>query len=92
MTREAINAAQEYLTVNSQDKKTQIINVELLLRRHPAEYVVAFLKDLLNEKEVLLRDMAILDRTNPKVDKIIAEMFRIHMAIRTIEREGVKAA
>ena len=91
MTKEAINAAQEYLTVKG-ERKSQIVNVELLLRRHPSEYVVAFLKDLLKEKEVLLRDMAILDKTNPNLDRMIGEMFRVHMAIRTIEREEVKAA
>lgn len=94
MTREVIHAAQEYLTVNSEDKKSEIVNVELLLKRHPAEYVMAFLQELLDEKETLLKELVLTDRTNSKINVTIATMFRLHMAIRTIENgiEEVKAA
>ena len=94
MTTEVIHAAQEYLTVNSQDKKSQIVNVELLLKRHPAEYVIAFLQELLDEKGTLLKELVLTDRTNSKINDTIATMFRLHMAMRTIENgmEGVRAA
>ncbi len=47
MTKRVINHIQEFLTVISNDGKIfQIVNVELLLRRHPPEAVIAFLKEL----------------------------------------------
>ena len=85
MTQEIISAAQEYLTVNSEEKKSQIVNVELLLKRHPAEYVIAFLQELLDEKKHLLKELVVVDRTNPKLNETIATCFRIHMAINTIK-------
>ena len=94
MTTEVISTAQEYLTVNSEDKKSEIVNVELLLKRHPAEYVIAFLQELLDEKETFLKELVLTDRTNSRLNETIATMFRLHMAIRTIEKgiEEVRAA
>ena len=35
MTKRVINEVQEYLTVCGEDRVYQIVNVELLLKRHP---------------------------------------------------------
>ena len=43
------NHVQDYLTVLSEDRCYQIVNVELLLRRHPPEAVIAFLEQLRSE-------------------------------------------
>ena len=49
MTKKVINHVQDYLTVVGEDKVYQIVNVELLLRRHPPEAVIAFLGQLRSE-------------------------------------------
>ena len=49
MTKKVINHVQDYLTVVGEDKVYQIVNVELLLRRHPPEAVIAFLNQLRSE-------------------------------------------
>ena len=49
MTKKVINHVQDYLTVVGEDKVYQIVNVELLLRRHPPEAVIAFLQQLRSE-------------------------------------------
>ncbi len=48
MTKKIINTVQDYLTVVGEDKVYQIVNVELLLRRHPPEAVIVFLEQLLS--------------------------------------------
>ncbi len=40
MTKKIISNVQDYLTVLSEDRCYQIVNVELLLRRHPPEAVI----------------------------------------------------
>ena len=86
MITETIQEAQEYLTVNSDTKKTQIVNIELLSQRHPKERVLTFLRELFEDHKKLLQQLILTDKTDAKVNETIATMFRIHMAIKTIER------
>ena len=88
MTKETISEAQEYLTVtvNSNARKSQIVNIELLSQRHPKERVLTFLRELFEDHKKILQGLLLADKTDEKVNKTIATMFRIHMAIKTIER------
>ncbi len=58
MTKQIINSVQSYLTVIQDDGDIvyQIVNVELLLKRHPAEAVVSFLQELYKDfgKQLIL--------------------------------------
>jgi len=86
MITETIQEAQEYLTVNNDTKKSQIVNIELLSQRHPKERVLTFLGELFEDHKKLLQQLILTDKTDAKVNETIATMFRIHMAIKTIER------
>jgi len=86
MIPETIREAQEYLTVNNNSKKSQIVNIELLSQRHPKERVLTFLRELFEDHKKLLQQLILTDKTDAKVNETIATMFRIHMAIKTIER------
>ena len=43
MTKHVINEVQEYLTICGEDRVYQIVNVEMLLKKHPGEAVIGFL-------------------------------------------------
>ena len=86
MAKKTIREAQEYLTVNSNAKKSQIVNIELLSQRHPVDLVLSFLRELFEDHKKVLQGLLLADKTDEKVNKTIATMFRIHMAIKTIER------
>ena len=43
MTKKTIDTVQDYLTVVDESKVYQIVNVQLLLKRHPPEAVIGFL-------------------------------------------------
>ena len=95
MTKKIINQVQDFLTVVGEDRVYQIVNVELLLKRHPAEAVIGFLtllrEDYKKELARLLKD----NRTDQRINDLVAKNFRIKMAINTIRnasREGVRAA
>jgi hypothetical protein len=93
MTEKTLKEAQDFLTITRDDQVKRLIDIELLLERYPTTIVLSFLKDLLKEKQKALRDLVVTDKTTPRVNTVIGNMFRIHMAIRTIERETeVKAA
>ncbi len=94
MTKRVINHVQEFLTVVGDGKVYQIVNVELLLRRHPPDAVIAFLKELHSDYKKELSKLIKTNRSDSKINEIVARSFRIKMAINTIKNynKGVKDA
>jgi hypothetical protein len=94
MTKRVINHVQEFLTIIDDDKIYQIVNVELLLRRHPSGSVIAFLKELQSDYKKELSKLIKTDRTDSRINELVAKSFRIKMAINTIKNyeKGVKDA
>jgi hypothetical protein len=85
MTKKIISTVQEYLTVVGEDKVYQIVNVELLLRRHPPEAVIAFLDQLRSEYQKQLGQLIKNNKTDVRINELVAKNFRIKMAINTIK-------
>ena len=85
MTKRVISQVQDYLTVVGEDRVYQIVNVELLLRRHPPDAVIAFLNQLRTEYKKELSDLIKNNKTDPKINELVAKNFRIKMAINTIK-------
>jgi len=87
MTKKNIQTAQDYLTISKGNGKKRIMDIEQLLKKHPSEEVTNLLKMFLKEKQTALRDFIITDKTQPEIDETVGVMFRITMAIKTIELE-----
>ena len=87
MTSEMIQTAQDYLTVSADGngKKRKIVDVDQLLRSHPYEEVIDFLKTILKEKQIALRDLILTDKTKKQIDETVGVMFRVTMAIRSLQ-------
>ncbi len=85
MTKKIISNVQDFLTVVGEDKVYQIVNVELLLRRHPPEAVIAFLEQLRSEYKKELAQLIRNNKTDSKINELVAKNFRIKMAINTIK-------
>jgi hypothetical protein len=96
MTKRTINDVQQFLTFIQQDgnRVYQIVNVELLLRRHPPEAVISFLQELQKDFGKQLSKLIKQDRTSSMLNEIVAKRFRIKMAINTIRNfeKGDEAA
>ena len=92
MTKKAITDVQEFLTVvmDNGDRVYQIVNVGLLLRRHPPEAVISFLQELNKDLSKKLSKHIKHDKTNPYINDIVAKRWRIKMAINTIRNIGEK--
>jgi len=90
MTIETIQQAQEYLTVRQNGTIKKIIDVETLLKRHGHGQVLSLLLDLIKEKQKRLVHLMQGDRSKREIDETVAQMFRLHMAIKVIKREEVK--
>ncbi len=88
MTTEAITAAQDYLTIIYGDRRRRILNIMVLLENHQTEAVIGFMKSLLREKEKMLRKYILRDKTDPRLDDLVAVMFRIYMSIEVLEKES----
>ena len=84
MTKKVINEVQDYLTVVSGDRIYQIVNVEMLLRRHSGNSVIAFLNQLRSEYQKELGQLIKVNKTDPRVNELVAKNFRLKMAINTI--------
>lgn len=85
MTKKVINHVQDYLTVVGDDKVYQIVNVELLLRRHPPEAVIAFLGQLRSEYQKELGHLIKNNKSDARINELVAKNFRLKMAINTIK-------
>ena len=93
MTKKAIDTAQEYLTVAGKERTVQIVNIQVLLQRHPPGHVLEFLRDLHQDYRKELRRLIARDKTDPKINDLIAKCFRVRMAINTMKNGlEVKAA
>ena len=86
MTKRAINDVQSFLTFmqSDGDRVYQIVNVELLLRRHPPEAVVSFLQELHKDYGKALSRLIQEDKTSSQINELVAKRFRIKMAINTV--------
>ena len=85
MTKKLISDVQEYLTVVSSEKCYKIVNnVELLMRRHPPDAVIAFLDQLRTEYKKELGKLLKHNKTDEKINELVAKNFRLKMAICTI--------
>jgi len=90
MTKRAINDVQSFLTfVETNGSRTYtIVNVELLLRRHPPEAVITFLQELQKDYGKALSKLIQEDKTNSQINELVAKRFRVKMAINTIRNYG----
>ena len=96
MSKIEIDKIQDFLTVvkENENKRHQIVCIELLLRRHPPAAVISFLNDLHKDYTRKLKKVIREDKTSFKLDELIAAKFRIKMAINSIKNyanEGGRA-
>jgi hypothetical protein len=82
-----LREAQDYLTINKDGQEQLIVGIAYLSENHSHEEIIRFLRDYLREKERELRELILGNKSNCQIDKTVAVMFRIHMAIMTLERE-----
>jgi hypothetical protein len=87
MTSDAIHKVQSCLTVRQNGTSKKIVDVEILLKRHGHGQVLSLLLDLIKEKQKKLVRLMEGDRSEREIDETVAQMFRLHMAIKVIERE-----
>ena len=85
MTKRVISNVQEFLTIVGEDRVYQIVNVELLLRRHPPQAVIAFLQQLRSDYRKELSKLIKDSKTSSRVNELVVMNFRIKMAINTIK-------
>jgi hypothetical protein len=93
MTKRVINQVRDYMTIFTEDRVYQICPVEMLLRQHTPEAVVALLGQLRAEYKKELREILKENKTHPKINHLVVLNFRLKMAINTIrnaKQEEVK--
>jgi hypothetical protein len=88
MTKKIVNQVQDFLTVVGPDHTYQIVNVGMLLLRHSPDAVVGLLNQLRQEYKKELRDLLRENKTHPKVNYLVVHIFRIRMAMKTIQKEA----
>jgi len=87
MKIETINMAQEYLTISYPEQTTEIADLELLLKRYEPEQVLRFLRHLLADYKQRLKRLILADKTDSRINDLIARCFRLRMAINTLQKE-----
>jgi hypothetical protein len=85
MTKEMIQTAQDYLTMKGNGRTRKIVDLDRLIEKHPSKEVIDFLRMILKEKQIALRDFILADKTKKEIDETVSVMFRVTMAIKTLE-------
>ena len=88
MTEKNISDAQEFLVIDYGGRTRRILDITTLLQNHTKDAVIRFLKGLLREKQKLMRQYLVKDKTSPYLDQLVSETFRIGMAITVLESES----
>ena len=78
------------MTVVSPDHTYQIVNVEML-KRHPPNAVVGFLGLLRSDYKKELKELLKENKGHPKVNYLVVHLFRLRMAIKTIQKAQKEA-
>ena len=97
MSTKEIENIQNFLTIYKEDenRRHQIVNVELMLRKHPPAAVISFLDGLHKEYAKKLQKIIREDKTSSQLNNILGTKFRLKMAINCIKnahKEGGQAA
>jgi len=87
MTFETIRNVQSCLTVRKNGNAKKILDVETLFKRHGNSQVLSLLLNLQKEKQKELVNLMKGDRSRQEIDEAVAQLFRLHMAIKVIQRE-----
>ena len=94
MTKQVISIAQSFLTMTREDRIYKICDLEFLLRRHPPEAVIGFLRLIQRDFKRELKQLIRRDKSNQRINHLVVMLFRLKMAINTIRnaihREDVK--
>jgi len=85
MINETIFAAQDYLTIEKNEVRKRIVDIEALHKTHSIQVIISFLKEYLKSKERALKNLIMIDKTQRRVDETVVTMFRLSMAIKTLE-------
>ena len=88
MTNQIIETVQDYLTMISDNRVKRIMDVRLLMERHPLKTVVSLLDDLARQKENVLKELLAEDKTSSIINETISTIFRLNMAIETIQKSN----
>ena len=85
MTKRVINDVQDYLTICGEDRVYRIVDVQILLKRHCPDAVIGFLNLLRDDYKKELKQIIQTNKTDPRINELVAKNFRIRMAINTIK-------
>ena len=88
MTNHTIETVQDYLTMISENRVMRIVDVRPLMERHPLKAVLSVLEEMARQKETILEELLREDKTSSLVNETIAMVFRLNMAIETIQKNN----
>ena len=88
MTNHTLDDVQDYLTFISDNRVKTIMDVRSLIEKHPSNKIVSLLENLAKRKEEILMELIEEDKTSSIINETIATVFRLNMAIETIQKSN----
>ena len=87
MDDHTIQEAQEYLTINHANFSWKIADIRFLIKNNSVDGALIELYKIYKDYKRRLVFLVNHDKTSAYVDQTVSGVFRIHMAIKTIERQ-----
>ncbi len=92
MDEQTISIAKNWLTVDKGHMEHKIVDLDLIMHRHTPENVLSFLSYLCMDYDRHLKRHIKKDKTDPRINEILARRFRVKMAMRTLQNALTKKA
>jgi len=92
MNEKTISTAQQFLTVDHGDREHKLVDLSLIMHRHTPENVLSFLKNLASDYDRHLKRQIKRDKSDPRLNDIVARRFRVKMALNTLRNGLAKKA
>jgi len=92
MNEKAVETAQNFLTVDYGYNVHKLVDLSMIMHRHTPENVIIFLEKLISDYDRNLKRRILNDKTDPRINDIVARRFRVKMAYRTLQNSMSKKA
>ncbi|ACL03047.1 conserved hypothetical protein [Desulfatibacillum aliphaticivorans] len=92
MDDKTVSIAQNWLTIDQGHTELKLVDLGLIVHRHTPDEVLEFLGYLCQDYDRHLKRHIRKDKTDPRINDIVARRFRVKMALNTLRNAITRKA
>ncbi|SHJ72844.1 hypothetical protein SAMN02745216_02139 [Desulfatibacillum alkenivorans DSM 16219] len=92
MDDKIVSTAQNWLTIDQGHSELKLVDLTMIMHSHSTDKVIQFLGYLCQDYDRDLKRHIRKDKTDPRINDIVARRFRVKMAMRTMQNAMTRKA